>query len=98
MAHPPSVYEWIGGTAAVARWLDCFYDAVEGDDLLAPVFGGKVTREHRDGVTAWWSEVLGGPATYTAEHGGYPHMMSKHLGLNISAEQRLRFVTLLNRA
>jgi hemoglobin len=98
MAQPPSVYEWIGGSAAVGRWLDCFYDAVEGDDLLAPVFGGKLTREHRDGVTAWWSEVLGGPATYTAEHGGYPHMMSKHLGLNISAEQRLRFVTLLSRA
>jgi hemoglobin len=98
MAQPPSIYEWIGGSAAVGRWLDCFYDAVERDDLLAPMFGGKVTREHRDGVTAWWCEVLGGPATYTAEHGGYPHMMSKHLGLNISAEQRLRFVTLLSRA
>ncbi len=53
----PSVYDWIGGTAAVGRWLDVFHDHVERDELLVPVFGGVVTREHRDHVTAWWSEV-----------------------------------------
>ena len=94
--EPPSIYEWIGGGGAIARWLDCFYDAVERDDLLAPVFGGVVTREHRDGVVAWWSEVMGGPPAYTESHGGYPHMVAKHRGLNISPEQRLRFVTLLS--
>ncbi len=96
MTEPPSIYDWIGGRDAIARWLDCFYDAVEGDELLAPVFGGVVTREHREGVVAWWSEVMGGPATYTEQHGGYPHMVGKHRGLSISAEQRLRFVTLLS--
>lgn len=50
----------------IARWLNAFYDSVERDELLAPVFGGAVTREHR--------------------------------GLASSAEQRLRFVTLLSRA
>ena len=28
------------------------------------------------------------------EHGGYPHMMSKHLGLALTEEQRARWVTL----
>ena len=58
----PTIYEWAGGRPAFARWLECFYDAVEGDDLLAPVFGGRVGREHRDNVVAWWCEVMGGPA------------------------------------
>ena len=98
MAGTRSIYEWIGGAEAIGRWLDCFYDAVERDELLAPVFGGAVTREHRDGVTAWWSEVMGGPTAYTDDHGGYAHMMSKHLGLNITGAQRLRFVTLLSEA
>lgn len=98
MPDTPSIYEWIGGTDAIARWLDVFYDAVERDDLLAPVFGGTVTREHREHVTAWWSEVMGGPAAYTEHHGGYEHMLAKHHGLAISAEQRLRFVTLLSSA
>jgi hemoglobin len=94
----PTIYEWGGGRAAFERWLNVFYDLVEGDDLLAPLFGGRVTEEHRSAVTAWWCEVMGGPASYTDDHGGYEHMMGKHLGLAITAEQRLRFVTLLSRA
>jgi hemoglobin len=94
----PTIYEWAGGRDAFARWFDACYDPVEGDELLGPVFGGRVTREHRDHVTTWWAEVMGGPAAYTERHGGYEHMLAKHRDLAISAEQRLRFVTLLSRA
>ena len=41
---------------------------------------------------------MGGPATYSAEHGGYPAMLARHRGLAITPELRLRFVTLLSRA
>jgi hemoglobin len=95
---PPTIHEWIGGTEAIRRWLDAFYDAVERDDLLAPVFGGVVTEEHRDHVTAWWAEVMGGPTAYSELLGGYEHMLEKHRGLGITPEQRLRFVTLLSAA
>lgn len=98
MSETPSIHEWIGGTEAIGRWLNTFYDAVERDELLAPVFGGRVTREHREHVTAWWAEVMGGPATYTEQLGGYEHMLAKHRGLEITPEQRLRFVTLLSQA
>jgi hemoglobin len=98
MAGPPSVYDWIGGTEAIGRWLNAFYDEVEKDPLLGPVFGGVVTTEHRDHVTSWWAEVMGGPAVYTEQHGGYEHMLAMHRGLAITSEQRLRFVTLLSEA
>ena len=94
----PSIHDWIGGTEAIGRWLNAFYDEVERDELLGPVFGGRVTREHREHVTAWWAEVMGGPATYTERLGGYEHMLAQHRGLEITAEQRLRFVTLLSQA
>ncbi len=94
----PTIYDWAGGTDAFRRWLDVFYDLVEEDDLLGPVFGGRVTPAHRDHATAWWCEMMGGPARYTEELGGYAHMLAKHLDLQISTEQRLRFVTLLSRA
>ncbi len=94
----PTIYTWVGGIDAIGRWLDAFYDEVEQDDLLAPVFGGVVTRAHRVHVTAWWSEVMGGPATYTETLGGYEQMLAKHRGLAITPEQRLRFVTLLSAA
>ena len=97
-ADSPTIYEWAGGRPAFERWFGAFYDLVEADDLLGPVFGNHVTEEHRRNVTTWWCEVMGGPATYTAKRGGYEHMLAHHRGLGISAEQRLRFVTLLSRA
>jgi len=94
----PTIYEWAGGREAFERWLNAFYDLVEGEELLAPLFGGKVSEQHRRDSTTWWCEVMGGPARYTSDHGGYEHMLSKHIGLAITSEQRLRFVTLLSRA
>jgi hemoglobin len=94
----PTIYSWAGGRAAFERWLNVFYDAVERDALLAPLFGGTVGEEHRRHATAWWCEVMGGPAAYTDEYGGYEHMLGKHRGLAIEPEQRLRFVTLLSTA
>ena len=41
---------------------------------------------------------MGGPTVYTDRLGGYEHMLAKHRGLQISNEQRLRFVTLLSQA
>src|ERR1700729_4301842 len=94
----PTIFEWAGGRDALERWFGRFYDLVEEDDLLGPVFGGTVSEQHRRDVVTWWSEVLGGPADYTAALGGYEHMLAKHRGLHISGEQRLRFVTLLSSA
>jgi hemoglobin len=94
----PTIFSWAGGEAAFSRWLNAFYDLVEEDELIAPLFGGRVTTAHREAATAWWGEVMGGPASYTSDHGGYPHMLAKHVGLAITPEQRLRFVTLLSRA
>jgi hemoglobin len=98
MAATPTIYEWAGGSEAFERWLNVFYDLVEADELLAPVFGGTVGAEHRDHVAAWWIEVMGGTARYGAELGGYESMLSHHRGLAITAAQRLRFVTLLSQA
>ena len=88
----------MGGEPAIRSLMDAFYDRVEGEALLAPLFGGTVSEEHRDHVTAWWCEVLGGPARYSDELGGYEHMVEKHRGLAITREQRFRFVSLFNLA
>ena len=96
--EPPTLYEWAGGEEAIERLIGAFYDQVENDDLLSPFFPGGVSEEHRDHVVAWWSEVFGGPDRYTSELGGYERMLSRHRGLEINPEQRLRFATLMSRA
>ncbi|MCW2495521.1 group II truncated hemoglobin [Jatrophihabitans sp.] len=94
----PSLFDWAGGGTAFARLINAFYDRVEGDELLSPLFPGGVSSEHREHVTTWWIEVFGGPADYTADLGGYEAMLHHHLELGITKEQRLRFVELMSRA
>jgi hemoglobin len=78
--------------------IDAFYDRVEADDLLSPFFPSGVSEQHRAHVTVWWVEVLGGPATYTEELGGYEAMLAHHRDLAITGEQRFRFASLMSRA
>ena len=93
-----TLYEWAGGADAFVRLIDAFYDRVEADDLLSPLFPGGVHAEHRDHVAAWWSEVFGGPPRYTDELGGYEAMLAKHRVLGITPEQRFRFASLMSLA
>jgi hemoglobin len=92
----PTLFDWAGGTEALRRLMDAFYDRVESDELLSPFFPGGVSEEHRDHVGHWWAEVFGGPPAYTERLGGYEHMLTHHRGLAITPEQRHRFVSLLS--
>jgi hemoglobin len=95
---PTTLYEWAGGHDGFARLMNAFYDRVEADDLISPLFPGGVSEEHRRNVTKWWCEVFGGPPAYTEDLGGYDRMVGKHRDLAITPEQRFRFVSLLSLA
>lgn len=94
----PTLYEWAGGLVALRRMIDHFYDRVEADDALSGFFPGGVSPRHRTHVADWWAEVLGGPETYTDQHGGYEAMLRHHLDLGITPEQRHRFATTMSLA
>jgi hemoglobin len=51
--------------------------------------------EHPAHVAAFLAEVLGGPATYSAAHGGHPHMIRQHLNRHLTQDKRRRWVELL---
>lgn len=90
----PSLYEWLGGLEKLEELTRVFYTNVLKDDLLEPLFA-HMDPDHPEHVALWLSEVFGGPPRYTAERGGYPHMLAKHLGKAITEPQRRRWVNLL---
>ncbi|MFD8494463.1 group II truncated hemoglobin [Amycolatopsis sp. NPDC059657] len=92
-----TLYEWAGGAEALDRLTEVFYRHVHQDPVLAPVFA-HASPDHPHHVALWLGEVFGGPAVYTAEHGGYPAMLGHHLGLSITPEQRARWVGLISEA
>ena len=98
MGDEPTLFEWAGGAAKFRKLIDAFYDRVERDELLSPLFPGGVHEAHRAHVTAWWIEVFGGPSEYTESLGGYEAMLAHHRDLNITAEMRFRFASLMSRA
>jgi len=90
----PSLYEWLGGMEPLNRLTVRFYEHVKGDALLGPVFE-HMGRDHPAHVAAFLAEVLGGPASYSAEHGGHPHMIRQHLNRHLTQDKRRRWVELL---
>ncbi len=90
----PTLYEWAGGAEAFERLTETFYAKVLKDDVIGPLFA-HMDSDHPRFVAMWLSEVFGGPDRYTRERGGYPHMLSQHLGKRLTEQQRRRWVSLL---
>ena len=90
----PTLYEWIGGIEALNRLTKRFYERVNEDELLKPVFA-HMDAAHSEHVAAFLAEVLGGPANYSVERGGHPQMIQKHLNRHLTQEKRRRWVELL---
>jgi CDGSH-type Zn-finger protein/truncated hemoglobin YjbI len=91
----PTMFEWAGGLPALTRMTRLFYEKfVPADDLLAPLFA-NMSPDHPQRVANWLGEVFGGPKCYSQEYGGYPRMLSQHLGKSLTEPMRARWVTLL---
>ncbi len=92
-----TIYERIGGEDALRRAVDAFYTSVLTDPVLQPLFGAGAAH-HVDHLTAFLAEVFGGPSRYTDELGGFATLLEAHRGLNITDEQRARFIALFDAA
>jgi hemoglobin len=89
-----SLYDAVGGTEALRRLSNTFYDGVLADPLLAPVFA-HFTPTHIEHVAIWLAEVFGGPTSFTDDLGGHQALLRAHLGLSITEEQRVRWMQLM---
>jgi hemoglobin len=74
-----SVYEAVGGRAAVTAAVDNFYGRLLADPTLAPLFPRGVGARHRAYVVTVLGEALGGPERYRG-----PDLAGAHRGLGIS--------------
>src|SRR5436190_7699453 len=93
----PSLYEWAGGIEAFDRLTSAFYERVRADEIVGPLFA-HMADEHPHRVALWLAEVFGGPKVYSEDLGGYPRMLSRHLGVAITERQRSRWAQLIGLA
>ncbi len=88
----PTLFEHAGGEAALHRLEQVFYASLLRDPLLQPLFGDGQP-QHVDHLTMFTAETFGGPDRFTREL-GFQHLIDVHRGLEITEEQRQRFVDL----
>ncbi|QIS10663.1 group II truncated hemoglobin [Nocardia arthritidis] len=88
----PSLYEHVGGDAALHRVEAAFYEKVLTDPILKTLFTER-RPDHVEHLTWFTAESFGGPGRFT-ERLGFDHLIAAHRGLAITDEQRERFVEL----
>jgi hemoglobin len=74
-----SIYEQIGGTAAVGATVEELYARVLGDPLVAPYFAGLDMDRQRHHMRAFIATALGGTHQYQGRD-----MATAHAGLGIT--------------
>lgn len=86
----PSLYDDVGGEATFRRLVDLFYEGVETDPLLRPLYvdsdlgpGGPA----RNRLSLFLMQYWGGPGTYSQLR-GHPRLRMRHAGWQITGRER----------
>ncbi len=73
---PSSIYEAVGGRPYFERLIDVFYDGIESDALLRPMYPEDLT-ESRLNMVEFLGQYWGGPTTYS-DRKGHPRLRMRH--------------------
>ncbi|AWB45909.1 globin [Paenibacillus sp. CAA11] len=80
-----TLYELIGGEAAIRKLVEAFYPRVQQHPLLGPLFPEDITPV-MDKQYLFLSQFLGGPSLYSDQY-GHPMMRARHMPFPITAER-----------
>lgn len=86
MEAPLTVYEMVGGQGFFDELVDRFYDAVEGDPRLRPMYPRDL-RPSRRRLASFLAQYWGGPPLYH-EMRGHPRLRMRHLPFAIGRPER----------
>jgi len=81
-----SLYDRVGGEAWFVALVDRFYDLVEGDPVLRPLYPEDLTGP-RDHLAGFLAQRWGGPPKYS-EARGHPRLRLRHAPFAIGPAER----------
>jgi hemoglobin len=86
-----SLYERVGGQPWFDRLVDRFYEGVEADPLLRPMYPEDLTDAKRH-LALFLAQYWGGPGTYSLER-GHPRLRMRHVPFVVDAAARDAWLT-----
>ena len=86
------MFQQVGGHATFERLVRKFYEGIESDPVLRPMYPdddmeGAVWR-----LTAFLEQYWGGPTTYS-EQRGHPRLRMRHMPFKVNPDARDRWLT-----
>ncbi len=100
--EPASVYAAVGSddndrAQAFADLVDHFYDGVEADPVLRPLYPDEDLAGARERLALFLIQYFGGPPAY-AEARGHPRLRMRHFPFSIGAAERDAWLRHMNAA
>ncbi|MDF2439968.1 MAG: hemoglobin [Abditibacteriota bacterium] len=83
---PTTLFEAAGGTATFERIIDNFYNRVQLDAILRPMYQADLSESKRT-MTLFLIQYWGGPGTYSQER-GHPRLRMRHAPFSIGQVER----------
>ena len=87
MSDEITVYDAVGGERFFFDLVDRFYDGVESDPVLGPMYPSDDLAESRKRLALFLIQFWGGPTTYS-EIRGHPRLRMRHFPFRIDREAR----------
>jgi hemoglobin len=84
--QPSTLYDAVGGLETFRALVDAFYQGVETDPILRPMYPEDLT-ESREHLALFLAQYFGGPTTYN-ERRGHPRLRMRHLPFKVDAAAR----------
>jgi hemoglobin len=75
-----SVYDAVGGSEGLWRLADAWHARVMADEVVSHAFSHGFRPDHTDRLAAYWTEALGGPASYSGKYGDESSVVRIHSG------------------
>lgn len=91
-----SLYDRIGGDAALRLLTDRFYDQVFEHELISRLFQSDKD-EIKEKQRLFLTQFLGGPQLYSNLH-GHPRMRARHMPHTITEDDAIAWLTCMDRA
>lgn len=91
-----TLFDQVGGEAFFVRLVDAFYEAVEADETLRPMYPEDLTDARRH-LTLFLVQYWGGPRTYQEER-GHPRLRMRHAPFRVTKTARDAWLAAMGRA
>ena len=98
LAPVESVYEAAGGAYGLLNLASSWHRRVLADEVVSHAFSHGYHPEHTERLAAYWSEALGGPASYSRLYGDETSVVRIHSGNGPHEDMDRRAIECFDRA